>query len=335
MDNYKNGVKSNKKKRKWIYVCIGIVIICVGALTFIVYKKNIDNNPQITKCIKKVKYSASTTGKEEPKVAAAPTNNPVRNIPPFLDKFGWTIVEFKKIEDEEIPSTFEVKEDELPYGVIWAYNNELSKVVGLDFSPYKGKKVKNYTIGIKNKSFDDQINVCNIIIYEDKIIGAWIGNNAFSENVLCQGISMTIDKLAPKLCKSSYRENINEKFKNSNQQEILKNYIDAINKKDYKLAYYLLDFEGQIEKCITGEKNISDKIFAEEKIEMLTFEKNPNFQGNIWVNEENEEMQLESFIVYAKVRSKGEKEEAYRYCNVEFMKRGSKPWKIRFISMGV
>jgi len=59
----------------------------------------------------------------------------------LFKKYGWTIV--GKINSLELilPSTFIHEAGEYPIKLYWAYNNELSKSIGLDFAPYLGEKV--------------------------------------------------------------------------------------------------------------------------------------------------------------------------------------------------
>ena len=327
--------KINRKKKVWHFVVIVLIAVSIGAAAFIVYKKS--DNKRITKCVRQDKANVSTAAKEDVKVLTPSSSNPVNGIIPFLNKLGWSFIEFTKIREDEIPQTFEVKNDELPFGVIWAYNNELSKVGGLDFSPYKGKRVKVYTMTIKNEKSGDVIMPCNIIICEGKIVGAWIGNEngvgsmGFGNDGMYGASGVSIEKLAEGLCKDSYRENIDKQFRNSSQQEILANYFEAINKKNYKLAYHLLDCDEQVLKCSLGEKNLSGKIFMEEKIEVLEVNKPSGGENYKWTNEFGEEVQAETLTIKANSRLNGQKEEKVRNGSVRFIRRGNSPWKILYI----
>ena len=324
-----------KKKRVWIYAIIVLIAIVVGTVGVIVYEKSNDNK-SITKCIKKGNSTTAVTSEEELKAVTPSTNNPVND---FLDKAGWSLISFTKIKEEEMPASFEVKEDELPFGLIWAYNNELSKVAGLDFLAYKGKKIKTYTMNVKSKSDENNIVPCNILICDKKIIGAWFGEEGtcgfmgFGEEGMFRGVNTTIEKLAENVYKNSYSDKINEMIKNLQPQEMIKMYFDALNKKDYKLAYYLLDIHSQIQHCTTGEKKISDKFFAEEKIELLSMEKDLFSQNEKFQNELGEEVQIESYALKAKGRFKGEKEDITKRGVVSFMKSGNNPWKIQFVGL--
>jgi len=338
MEKYENGRKVNRRKKKCIFAFMIFGSISIGVIVFIVYNKNNNiNKPRITECIKKSKSNTATVGKEEQKSSTTSTSILASAIKPYLDKQGWSFLQYKRIKEEEIPLTFEVKNDELPFGIIWAYNNELSKLGGLDFSPYRGKKVKIYAMDIQHKITQDIISSCNIIIFDGKIIGAWLGNESgagyagFMQDGMYGGVEISIEKVASSLYKSSYSENISRKLKNSDQQEILKNYFEAINKKDYRLAYYLLDLQRQIEKCSLGEKNITDKIFSEEKIELLEMEKNLNGPNSKWTDDLGQEVQIESFFIKVNSLLKDKQGELYRIGDVEFIKRGNDPWKISYV----
>lgn len=60
----------------------------------------------------------------------------------FLALNGWTIADEVSRQTVTLPERFSDTPGAYPTGVYWAYNNLLSRAVGLDFAPYAGQKVE-------------------------------------------------------------------------------------------------------------------------------------------------------------------------------------------------
>lgn len=98
----------------------------------------------------------------------------------LLAHFGWSI---KKMWDEyfvDLPRTFEIQPGTYPIGLYWAYNNALSRAVGLDYKDHLGQKVilsiynLNEALPLMEPSYPFTEARAVLLSYQGKIIGGWI-----------------------------------------------------------------------------------------------------------------------------------------------------------------
>ncbi|SHJ13251.1 DUF4830 domain-containing protein [Desulfosporosinus lacus] len=60
----------------------------------------------------------------------------------LFEKYNWTIDYRVNSMNVTLPSNLKHDAGEYPVKIYWAYNNELSKNIGLDYSEYLGKEVE-------------------------------------------------------------------------------------------------------------------------------------------------------------------------------------------------
>lgn len=95
----------------------------------------------------------------------------------FLSGYNWFISENACITRTfKIPETFADKPGEYPKGLYWAYSNELSRGIGLDISPYKGREVIAHICPLKEEFIDGAYRPVRAVVIEAEgmIVGAWI-----------------------------------------------------------------------------------------------------------------------------------------------------------------
>src|SRR5690606_11504438 len=101
-----------------------------------------------------------------------------KEVSQLFEKYNWTIDYKVNAIKEKLPSNFKHVAGEYPIKIYWAYNNELSKSIGLDFSNYLGNTVEVEIYRLREplaKYMKPRLNARGIVIKKDtKIIGAYI-----------------------------------------------------------------------------------------------------------------------------------------------------------------
>lgn len=95
----------------------------------------------------------------------------------FLAGYGWTIAAEVSRQQVTLPGQFADEPGAYPVGFYWAYNNLLSKAVGLDFKPYAGQKVEAVIYRLNETLADDNPNkeMRAVLLHrEGKLIGAYL-----------------------------------------------------------------------------------------------------------------------------------------------------------------
>ena len=95
----------------------------------------------------------------------------------FLAAYGWTVTQTLAIHHVQLPPSFIHKPGTFPIPIYWAFNNELSQAIGLDFKPYLGQPVTAtvYALAEPVALLAPYPEVRAIVLTsEGIIIGAWI-----------------------------------------------------------------------------------------------------------------------------------------------------------------
>jgi len=113
-----------------------------------------------------------------------PQSEGEKKLDEFLSTYGWSIHQHVATHTVTLPQTFQHKPGDFPYAIYWAYNNELSKAIGLDITPYLGKEVQA-SLYLLNESLPESFLPLTtaravVLTLEDEIIGAWIDQGRHS-----------------------------------------------------------------------------------------------------------------------------------------------------------
>lgn len=96
----------------------------------------------------------------------------------LFGKYNWTVDYKINTLKEKLPENLKHKAGEYPVKIYWAYNNELSKQIGLDFTDYLGKDVAAEIYRLREplpEFIKPRRDARGIVIkYNDEIIGAYI-----------------------------------------------------------------------------------------------------------------------------------------------------------------
>lgn len=167
----------------------------------------------------------------------------------LFKKYGWTIDYRINSVKKTLPADFKHKAGEYPVKIYWAYNNELSKSIGLDYSQNLGKKVDVEILRLREslpEYMHPRMNARGIVLKsDDKIIGAYIDSGRH-DTFACSLDRKNLKELTDKEWDEwitdyiDYTDKIEIKLSEMKPEEVIKTYYDAINSNNQKMQYACL-----------------------------------------------------------------------------------------------
>ncbi|MFL0268961.1 DUF4830 domain-containing protein [Candidatus Clostridium radicumherbarum] len=164
----------------------------------------------------------------------------------LFKKYNWTIDYRINTINETLPSNLKYEAGEYPVKLYWAYNKELSKSIGLDYSEYLGKKVQVDIYRLREPLPDymsPRMDSRGILVkYDNKIIGAFIDAGRHS-NFACSLNRKSLADITNKEWNSwvsdymDYNNELEIKLSKMKPEDIIKEYYAAINSHNEKLQY--------------------------------------------------------------------------------------------------
>jgi hypothetical protein len=161
-------------------------------------------------------------------------------------KYDWTIDYRVNTIDKTLPADLKHEAGEYPVKIYWAYNKELSKNIGLDYSGYLGKIVEVEIYRLREPLPDymyPRMDARGIVLkYDKKIVGAYIDAG--------RG-----DCFACALDRKSFKDITNQEWDNwicdyidfdneleiklsqMTAEDIIKQYYNAVNSHDQKMQF--------------------------------------------------------------------------------------------------
>lgn len=175
-----------------------------------------------------------------------PDTNIEKQVLQLFDKFDWTVDYRINVLKEKLPDNLKHKAGEYPTKIYWAYNNELSKQIGFDYTGYLGKYVvvEIYRLRESLPEFmKPRRNARGIVLkYNDVIIGAYIDagrHDAFA----CSLDRKSLKDLTGKewedwiLDHIDYGDELEIKLSKMSPEDIIRGYFNALDKQDTKLVW--------------------------------------------------------------------------------------------------
>lgn len=190
----------------------------------------------------------------------------------LFESYGWTldykIDEMKsKINDINALSSFD------PNSYYFAYNNELSKDIGLDMSEYSEMSDIDVEIYRIHESLPEEfypIQECRGIVVKNhkKIIGAFISAGRHSSSNACslksnnfeKATGLTVDKWFSQMIKADKTE---EKLSKLEPEQVISEYFMALDRKDAKTARTFISKKTLLENLTS---NIGNNQLYNERI---------------------------------------------------------------------
>ncbi len=179
----------------------------------------------------------------------------------LLFRYGWTTGRWAT-HPVTLPQSFEHRPGEFPIPIYWAYNNELSKAIDLDLSPYLGQRVEAtvYELQEELPEFLRPYTKARAIVvtHNAKIIGAWIDKGrhyAFACSLDRKPFEEITRMDWSEWLVASGAVNLNNEIERElatfTPEEIIARYYEALNDHDEERAY----------ACLT-RRSLTDFLFS-------------------------------------------------------------------------
>lgn len=164
----------------------------------------------------------------------------------LFNKYNWTIDYRINTITKELPSNLRHKAGEYPVKIYWAYNYELSKSIGLDFSEYLGKKVQVeiYRLRESLPSFlEPREDARGIVVkHNNEIIGAFIDAGRHSS------FACSLDRKSLKDITNmdwdqwiesyiDFDDELEIRLSKMTPEEVIREYFDALDKNDIEKVW--------------------------------------------------------------------------------------------------
>ncbi|MDP4267849.1 MAG: DUF4830 domain-containing protein [Bacteroidota bacterium] len=176
-------------------------------------------------------------------------SNISKDVNALFKKYGWTPDFMVNTLKETLPVDFKHNAGEFPLKIYWAYNNELSKSIGLNFSKYCGKAVSIELYRLHDplpkefKPYNESIGV--VLRNSGKIIGAYISAGR-QRPFACALNKKDLMQITKKDWNSwldgyiNYNDKLEKELAKMKPEDIIKKYYQALDKHDIKTAYACL-----------------------------------------------------------------------------------------------
>lgn len=170
----------------------------------------------------------------------------------LFKKYNWTVDYIVNSINETLPPNLKHEAGEYPIKIYWAYNNELSKNIGLDYSGCLDKEVQVDIYRLREPLPDylrPRMNARGIVLkYDNKIVGAYIDAGRHD----CFACSLDRKSLA-QITNKEWDYWISDYIDYDNELEI---QLSAMNPEDViKQYYYAMDRHNQkmLFACMTRQ----------------------------------------------------------------------------------
>lgn len=175
-----------------------------------------------------------------------PDTNIKQQVIQLFDKYNWTVDYRINTLKEKLPESLKHKAGEYPVKIYWAYNNELSKQIGLDFTDYLGKDVAVEIYRLREplpEFMKPRRDARGIVIkYNDEIIGAYIDAGRH-DSFACSLDRKSLKDITGKEWDGwiadyiDYEDELEIKLSKMEPEDIIREYFKALDKHDIKMVW--------------------------------------------------------------------------------------------------
>jgi hypothetical protein len=188
----------------------------------------------------------------------------------LFKKYGWTL-DYQVSERKNKLGNISTLSEFNPNAYYFAYNNELSKDIGLDMSSYAGSTELTVRIYRIHESMPQEfypiMDCRGIVVKKDgKIIGAFISAGRHSAFNACSLKGNSFEKVVGKPLLEWLRDKIKadsleERLAKSEPEQVIEEYFTALDKKDTKRAKYCISKKNLMENLTVNMPN--EELFNE------------------------------------------------------------------------
>jgi len=164
----------------------------------------------------------------------------------LFGKYNWTVDYRVTSSNMKLPTNLKHEAGEYPVKIYWAYNNELSKNIGLDYSGYLGKEVQVDIYRLREplpEYLSPRMNSRGIVLkYDDKIVGAYIDSGRHN-SFACSLDRKSLKDITGKEWDSWIGEHINYnneleiKLSKMKPEDVIRQYYAAMDSQDQKMLF--------------------------------------------------------------------------------------------------
>lgn len=184
-----------------------------------------------------------------------PDTNVERQIVKLFGGYTWTVDYRINTLKEKLPDDLKHRAGEYPEKIYWAYVNELSKGIGLDFSEYIGKEVEVEIYRLRDplpNYMKPRINARGIVVkYDNEIIGAYIdaGRQDF---MACALNRKRLKDIAGKEWNEwiedyiDFEDELEIRLSKMQPEDIVREYFKAVDERDEKIIRACTTRENQL-----------------------------------------------------------------------------------------
>ena len=164
----------------------------------------------------------------------------------LFKKYNWTIDYRVNTMNETLPSNLKHDAGEYPVKIYWAYNNELSKNIGLDYSEYLGKEVEVDIYRLREplpEYMKPRMNSRGIVLkYNNKIVGAYIDagrHDCFACSLDRKSLNDITNKDWDHWISDyiNYNNELEIELSKMKPEDIIKQYYEALNSHDQIMQF--------------------------------------------------------------------------------------------------
>jgi hypothetical protein len=168
-----------------------------------------------------------------------------KGVAELFEKYDWTIDYKVNTIKEKLPSNLKHTAGDYPTKIYWAYNNELSKNIGLDFSEYLGNTIVAEIYRLREplpEYMEPRLDARGIVIKKDgKIIGAYIDAGRH-ESFACSLDRRRLEDIVNKDWDQwvqdyiDYEDKLEKELSKLSPEEVIRTYFEVLNSHDVKKA---------------------------------------------------------------------------------------------------
>ncbi|MCG0278485.1 MAG: DUF4830 domain-containing protein [Thermanaeromonas sp.] len=168
----------------------------------------------------------------------------------FLRQYGWEVLFKANTMEGKLPDELVHNAGDFPVVIYWAYNNELSKDVGLDITPYLGKEVRVnlYKLEQPLPEFMHGFRWAGravIVKAENRIVGAWLDagkNQGFACSLKGRRLEEITGKSWGEWLKGliNTEDPLEKRLSSLGPEELIRTFYQAVGNGDKRTAHAAL-----------------------------------------------------------------------------------------------
>jgi len=177
-------------------------------------------------------------------------NNPDTNVEEqvlqLFDRYNWTVDYKINALKETLPDDLKHKAGEYPVKLYWAYNSELSKEIGLDFTAYLGEEVTAEIYRLREplpEFLEPRRNARGVVIKRHgRIIGAFIDAGRHS-SFACSLNRKSLEEITGRQWNEwvadyiDFEDELEVKLSQMRPEDIIREYFKALDRHDTKTVW--------------------------------------------------------------------------------------------------